>query len=315
MDEPVSELPHIKLGGRIAATVRAQAQAAARALAATVMPARAANAFVADCLQCGRDRVDIVRLGRGRARVSCRACGAVTVQDRSRLRSPPKRSRPDTTPGESRPAQQAHPLAPYVPAELLAWACKAGRDRQITTLDKAAIYRLWKEFDRLCGRVDGFSLPPIGEVVSLLHASCYDESVVAAELTGREAELGDAAAIAERVRCARRWLAGPGREHCWIERTVRDHNDKAVVRALLEEGALHGPLDGAQRAALYAAAFGTTGGPTPAVILRRFDASTIEQALQTHLVDGSHPLRETVLAALDGHEPPDRPVDQGHTRC
>jgi hypothetical protein len=239
----------------------------------------------------------------------------VTSQDRSRLRSPQERSRPDTTPEESRPPQQAHPLAAYVPAELLAWACATGRDRQIATLDKAAIYRLWKEFDRLGGREGGCSLPPIGEVVSLLHASCYDESLVVAELTGRGAEPGDAAATAARVRCARRWLAGPGREHCWIERTNRDHNDEEVVRSLLEEGALHGPLDGPQRAALYAAAFGTSGGPSPAVILRRFDASTIEQALQTHLFDGSHPLRETVLAALDRHEPPDRAVDQGHTRC
>jgi hypothetical protein len=213
---------------------------------------------------------------------------------------------------ESRPSQQLHSLAPYVSADLLAWARERGRDRQITTLGKAAIYRLWKEFDRCDGPC---SLPAIGEVVGLLHARCYDEALVVAELVGREPQPRDAAAIAERVGCARRWLAGPGREHCWIERTAGDAGEEAVVRSLLEEGALEGQLDGAQRVALHAAAFGATGGPAPGVILRRFDANTIARALETHLLDGSHPLRETVLAALDGRRLPDCALGGGPCQC
>ena len=307
------ERRHASSARGIAAVARTAAGATRQALAAAAT-SRAAGVLVADCLQCGRDRVDIIRLGRGHARVSCRACGAVTVQDRSRLHQPPARARPDASPPayESRPSQRLHSLAPYVSADLLAWARETGRDRQITTLGKAVIYRLWKEFDRRDGEC---SLPAIGEVVSLLHARCYDEALVVAELVGRESEPRDAAAIAERVGCARRWLAGPGREHCWIERRAGKTGEEAVVRSLLEEAALEGPLDGTQRAALHAAAFGATGGPAPGMILRRFDANTIARALETHLLDGSHPLRETVLAALDGGRVAGYELGGGPSRC
>ena len=120
------------------------------------------------------------------------------------------------------------------------------------------------------------------------------------ELLGDDPGPGRAAALAERAACARRWLAGPGREHCWIDRRAGDEPvDADAARSLLEDGALDGPLDGTQREALYGAVFGTAGGPPTREILRRFDAATITAALEAHLDDGSHPLRDAVLAALD----------------
>jgi hypothetical protein len=285
-------------------------------------PPSGGDLLVASCLQCGRDRTDVVHRAHGRVRVSCRACGAITLQDTSRLRSAAnERAAGAATVADGPPPP--HPLAPYVSAELLDWARETGRDRRGAKLDKPTIYRLWKEFDRrdtgpsgdggTGGSRSGGAPPPFGEVAGMLHARCYDEDAVLQDLLGADPDAARTTAIAERTACARRWLAGPGREHCWIDRRTGDEPvDIEVVRSLLDDGALGGTLDGTQREALYGAAFGTPGGPPTREIMRRFDAATIAAALRTHLDDGSHPLRETVLAALGGRAAPD-PLTTGET--
>ena len=302
------------VGARLSALLGARASAARRVFAGAPAPSAGRDeVLAAHCLQCGRDRTDVVRRARGRLRVSCRACGAITVQDASRLRAPAREQAVDGAAVAAGP----HPLAPYVSSELLAWARATGRDRRAAKLDKPTIYRLWKEFDRhnrdlaaAGGEDPGLgdrAVPSFGEVTGALQARCYDERAVVRDLLGADPDPGFAAAIAERATCSRRWLAGPGREHCWIDRRCGDEPvdvDLEVVRALLEDGALgDGALDGPRRAALYGAAFGTAGGPPTREIVRRFDAATIAAALETHLRDGSHPLRDPVLAALDGCAP------------
>ncbi|MFN2468235.1 MAG: hypothetical protein ABR521_08940 [Gaiellaceae bacterium] len=184
---------------------------------------------------------------------------------------------------------------------MLAWR-ESRRGRGTTGLDKASIYRLWKEFDR-SRRRDGDAgdpPPPFGEVVGLLHARCYDEAVVVAELSGDSTDPARTDGVAERVGCARRWLAGPGRGHCWIERPVEgDAVDTGAVQALLADDGLTGAVAPEQRRALFMAAFGAGGGPPLRAIVDRFGVPVVRQALRQHLVDGSHPLREAVLAALD----------------
>ena len=71
--------------------------------------------LVAHCLQCGRDRTDVVRRARGRLRVSCRACGAVTLQDPSRLRSRARERAAEAAALAAAPPPP-HPLTPYVSA-------------------------------------------------------------------------------------------------------------------------------------------------------------------------------------------------------
>jgi hypothetical protein len=293
---------------RIRVALRARVSAVRRSLAGTPPPPD--GDLVARCLQCGRDRTDVLHRAHGRVRVSCRACGAITLQDATRLRTAAQERAAGAAAVADAPPPP-HPLAPYVSAELLEWACETRRDRR-AKLDKPAIYRLWKEFDRrepgspADGDRSAAAPPSFGEVAGMLHARCYDEGAVVRELLGADSDPDRATAIAERTACARRWLAGPGREHCWIDRRAGDRPvDVEVVRSLLEDGALDGSLDGTEREALYGAAFGTAGGPPTREIMRRFDAATIAAALRTHLDDGSHPLRDRVLAALDGRVAPD----------
>jgi hypothetical protein len=258
------------------------------AIAASLRRREPRDALVADCLQCGRDLADVVALSRGRARVSCRACGAVTLQRRSRLRlrsgSGVTRA---ATPVEMRPEPA---LAPYVSAEVIEWMRETGRDRRPAGVDKASLYRVWKEFDRAHG---DRAVPSFGEVVGRLHAHCYDETAVVAELAP---EPETEPLVAERVGAARRWLAGPGRDHCWI---ARGHDGEAVDRAVLDGVLAAGDaLDAAQRQALFGAVFGTQGGPPTRALFDRFGVDTIHAAVREHLRDGSRPLREPVLAAL-----------------
>jgi hypothetical protein len=279
-----------------------------RALIGRLAPRLPGEGLTADCVQCGRDRVDVVALTRRGARISCRACGAVATLDRSRVRAVFERR--DQPPAPAEPAPEAtDPLAAYVSADLLAWARATGRDRRAAGLDKATIYRLWKEFDRVHPAADpegAGRLPSFGEVVGLLHSNCYDEAAVVAGLLGDSADAERAVAVAERVGCARRWLAGPGREHCWIERRADGEAvDADALRTLLTEDALAGQLDTAQRQALFVAAFGASGGPTARALVERFGAAGLLAALEGHLRDGSHPLRPAVLAALDARAPGD----------
>jgi hypothetical protein len=196
------------------------------------------------------------------------------------------------------------------------WARTAGTIQGLGRLDKGSIYRLWKQFDRFVAeaRVDPDqraryaalaavtgasaeippSLPPFGEVVGLLHAHCYDERAVVASL-------GGAAAVAERVGCARRWLAGPGRQHCWIDQ--RADGDVTDARSLLADGAMCGPLTPEQREALFAAVFGTAGGPPTKAIMGVFGPALLRCSLETYLRDGTRPLRDRILDALDPNVP------------
>jgi hypothetical protein len=206
---------------------------------------------------------------------------------------------------------------------MLAWVRDSSlRASDKCQLDKARLYGIWKDFDRFLdkARTDSHQearyaaladqmgahrdlpgrLPTFGEVVGLLHSYCYHERDLILSLTGKFVEPADVLSVTERVRCARRWLAGPGRGHCWIERQILDGPvDTRDVHALITEDGLRRPLDPEERRVLFAAAFGTSGGPQTAMVIDRFGPERIRQSLETHLRDGSHPLRQTVLAALD----------------
>jgi hypothetical protein len=279
------------------------------------------ESLTADCPQCGLDRVDVLRLTRHRARLACRACGAVvTTGDVGVLRPVAQRRDDRGRNGAAKVAHPADPRAPFMSSLMVEWA-RATEGGQAGRLDKASIYGLWKNFDRFlssardggdardrycdwaqrAGVVDELpeKLPSFGEIVGLLHSHCYQEEPVTAALGG--AVDSPAGALAERVRCARRWLAGPGREHCWIDRQVHGEPvDREALRSLTSPGALDGSLAPEQRQALFAAVFGTLGGPPTGALLTRFGPEQLQRSVEAYLVDGSHPLRDLVLRALDG---------------
>jgi hypothetical protein len=279
------------------------------------------ESMTTDCSQCGRDRVDVLRLTSRRARLACRACGAVVTIDDVGLLEPVAERRVERAPvlaAEEDEREVTRRL--FMPAVMVEWA-QATEAARAGRLDKASIYGLWKNFDRFlaaarsggdarsrysewavrAGVVDEVpeKLPSFGEIVGLLHAHCYLEETVIDALGATAGITGDA--LAERVRYARRWLAGPGREHCWIDRELGSGAiDADALRSLLGQGALEGSLTPGQRQALFAAAFGTIGGPPTGAILSRFGPGVLQRSVKTHLEDGSHSLRELVLRALGG---------------
>jgi hypothetical protein len=312
--------------GLLTTVIRRAASAAARGLVLVDqvrgLP-EARESLTTDCPQCGRDSVDVIRLTSRRARLACRACGAVVaIADVGRLHPVVERriERARDAAAELAVSDEPDPRVPFLPPLMLAWA-RATEPAQSRRLDKASIYGLWKKFDRFlaaartggearsrysewaakAGVVDQVpeTLPSFGEIVGLLHSHCYSEEAVTAAL-GRASDVSEGP-LAERVSCARRWLAGPGREHCWIDRQVSDDPvDREALRPLMDPESFDGSLAPEQRQALFAAVFGTLGGPPTAALLTRFGPDLLRRAVETHLRDGSHPLRETVLQALEG---------------
>jgi hypothetical protein len=294
------------------------------------------------CPQCGRDRVDTLRTTGRLIRLSCRACGAVMAAPcMSSSGRPPGRISQEvqTAPGLPLGPPPSDPLTPYVTPIMLVWVRGSSlRAGNASKLDKASLYGIWKDFDRFLekARTDVHEgtryaaladqlgtlrevpnrLPSFGEIVGLLHSYCYDGPDLVASLTDKDVGPTDVLGLTERVRCASRWLAGPGRGHCWIERQTREGPvDTRNVHALITEGGLRRPLDPEERRVLFAAAFGTSGGPQTAMVIDRFGPERIRQSLETHLRDGSHPLRQTVLAALDhGGDLGGAAVDSAATR-
>lgn len=281
------------------------------------------ESLTTECPQCGRDRVDVVRLTSRRARLACRACTAVvTIGDVKRLHPVAERriERARDAAVEQAAAAEIDPQASFLPSVMLEWA-RATEPAQSGRLDKASVYGLWKNFDRFLAaartggdartRYSGWAvrvgavdevpekLPSFGEIVGLLHSHCYREDAVTAALSRASDVSPDA--LAERVGCARRWLAGPGREHCWIDRQVgAEAPDRDLLQRLTGPGVLEGSLAPEQRQALFAAVFGTLGGPPTGALLKRFGADVLRRSVETYLRDGSRPLRGTVLRDLDG---------------
>lgn len=147
---------------------------------------------------------------------------------------------------------------------------------------------------------DGPPLPPMRRVLGLLHAACYDAGRVTAELAEGGAGEGHRAAVAERVRCALAWLAGPGRDTSWLERSG-DGADPAAVPAagVLRDGGLGGRWDRARHAALLRVLFGVPSGPPLRRLLAAFGEPAILEAVGAHGRTGRRPLRERVLGRLD----------------
>ena len=73
------------------------------------------------------------------------------------------------------------------------------------------------------------------------------------------------------------------------------------MRRLLDAG-VDRRLEPAEREALFASAFGTTGGPPTGSLIAAFGAAALRDAVATHLAEGTHPLRAVVVAALDSGE-------------
>ncbi|RLK54312.1 hypothetical protein [Actinokineospora cianjurensis] len=240
------------------------------------------------CPQCGRDGTTAVyRLGRRSARFWCARCEAVvSTRDLAALRE---------VPAPVSLVLPADPHAGYLAPPVLAWArTAAAKALAATELDRATYYQLHTRFDRTAEGSVHSGLPTVSAAIGRLHERCYRVDLVVDDLT----LTGPAAR--ERVDHARRWLAGPGRTQCWIvSRHVEDRPEAEFIE-LAAKAYLRGePLERDQATALRTGLFGTDGGPRPIALLELFTPDEITAAVRAYRT-GTQPLREAVLAALDG---------------
>ncbi|GLW89262.1 hypothetical protein [Actinokineospora globicatena] len=240
------------------------------------------------CPQCGRDGTTTVyRLSTRSARFWCARCEAVvstrdlaSLRDTATVRNVPSGPPPDP---------HAHYLAPPV----LEWArSAAAKVLTAPELDRATYYQLHTRFDRTAQGSVHSGLPAVSAVIGRLHERCYRVDLVVLDLGHASEE------ARERVDYARRWLAGPGKNQCWI---VSRHAESRPEAESVEEAAaayLRGDLlDRDQASALRSGLFGTDGGPRPVALLELFTADEITAAVRAYR-DGARPLRDAVLAAL-----------------
>lgn len=271
---------------------------------------RAPDGLTADCDQCGRPGVDVLRVSGGRMRCSCRSCGAVFRASALRLR-PADQAGPHARP---QPRSGAA-LRGFVPERMLAWLrATLDEGELVADPDRRVLYDWYARYDDFVSRArtsskararyDAVSdvalerlperLPSFGHLVETLHATCYD-------LPRARDRHPDDPYVRERLAHAARWLASSGARYRWIDDTVEpppSAPDRAAVRTLLEPGALDGPRDVERNRLLTGALFGTARGPSPSNLVAQFSAERVEQALRAYVEDGSRPLRAAVLANL-----------------
>lgn len=253
------------------------------------------------CPQCDRPHADVLRLTARAVRYSCRSCGAViTLPTRERLRRPG-------------PEPTADPLTAFMPPRMARWLRLRQPDEELTP-DRVTLARWYAEFDnfveqartspRARAAYDEVSdldldrlrgLPKFTKVLNALNGSFYD-SGRALDRLGTDTELA-----AERVGHVKAWLAGPGRTAAWITAPGPMIDPPAdEVRPLLEPGVLTGEHTHRLTRTLLPAAFGVRNGPAVRAIVARFSEERVREALGAYLADGTRPLREAVLAELDG---------------
>lgn len=287
---------------------------------------RPPDGLTAECDQCGRLGVDVLRMTSRRIRCSCRACGAVfTSDDPSRVRPIEQAWLPAPAPAG------ADALTTLLPERMVAWLrVNVDAADLVDEPDRAALYDWYARYDDFVRRArtsakaralyDQTSdvaleqvpvkLPSIGHVVDALHRSCYDQERALASVLERGPQDDDPhyrVHVRERVSSAARWLSSAGgRPYRWIDESVQPEPgspDPAAVRALLEPGALEGPRDWERNRLLTGALFGTARGPSPSSLIAQFSPERIEQALRAYVEDGTRPLRDEVLAFVRAAAP------------
>jgi hypothetical protein len=292
------------------------------------------------CRQCDRDgSVQPITVRPGRLRYWCRSCGAVVTRYGRRTAEPvhPQAERQPAPAGQPGPAGwpapggATDPLLEVMPAAMVGWLHRtARRAPSRNRLGKAELYGYYANFDRFVAQADTSprsaalfaavtggrpelaprGLPGFPAVVGALHDRCYRVDRVCAALRADGDDPVRAAAVRERVEHARRWLATQGRDRCWIARppAAVPPPATAALPALIELVRADADWTGERTRPVHQALFGVDGGPPLPRLLDVFGPETIIAALHTLGRDGSRPLRDAVLAALDGSPAPSAPA-------
>jgi hypothetical protein len=195
-------------------------------------------------------------------------------------------------------------LLEIMPPAMVGWLRGRGGTRADPTT-KAVLYQTYRLYDRVGGGPPG--LPPFPAVVAELHRSCYQLAAAArALLDGAGTDDATVRAVEERVEHARRWLSTAGRDQCWIVRRVPPGGPAEAsadrVAPLVERMRAADPAtrwSAEEATALVDALFGTGGGAQIRQVVAVFGGERVADALAAYLRDGSRPLREATLAALD----------------
>lgn len=273
-----------------------------------------------NCVQCGHPHPWRI----GRARYSCRSCGAVfrAAPSLSPSAAPPpdadpglERLPPAPAPEPARAEESGDPLAAFMPARMVRWVRQEARpdptrDPLPDAPDRAILARWYKDFDALVARahttpeagavlervsdvpLDRLPVKPpaFNKVCAALHATCYDPALAVARLGGQ-----DSPHVAERVAHLRRWLATAGRCTTWLEAPPAPPPDPETVEELLTPPESY---TAEQVRALFSALFGVDKGPSVPGVRERFGADGVREALLAYLRTGARPLRDVVAADL-----------------
>lgn len=134
-------------------------------------------------------------------------------------------------------------------------------------------------------------LPGMRRVMGLLHSYCYDVDRVVERLAETTT---DASAIRDRVDHAMAWIASHGRPTSWLFADAPDD------LPLFDGDDLDGRWDRQRHQRLHSSLFGVRSGPPLRVLLKLFGEKSLLTAVVEHRTTGRRPLRELLLARLNG---------------
>jgi hypothetical protein len=185
--------------------------------------------------------------------------------------------------------KQTDPLAAIMPAKMAEWVVRRHGGSAPTRLDRAVVYQLYRAWDEatVC------ELPRFSAVVGALHAAAYD-------LDAAYPDAADRPGLRERAGHARAWLYRYAPDRCWILGPLGDPADLEQVREALAAIRAGAPPASETARAAWLALFGVDSGPGLRGLRQVFGDEAIAAALEDYLRSGERPLRDRVLASLEG---------------